>query len=1596
MSRPGHPYTHIHHPQRTPLTLLVAILLCLHLAKSDPVPPDAQLRLPLSLDDGITYRAINLVDPCAQALVQRTVNKTNCVALAKRGALVSLTVDRAGVARAVGSTLWDATFRLNINCFGYVKGKDTGYTTATDLDLVSTTSLVNNTVFQFRVPACNRLDVRASVTMDVRPRIGISESVELETVLFIDAAKSFSPQDLLFLDTIPALKPVVAAFSSLETLLTTLLTLLTILAAFTLFRSLRASILSHRRLHASKLRRLSTRPRLNPIRSALALPRPSMSSIRQQQPNQTRPSGAVELLARSIDPHAPGNHLNEKDLKALPLARTEFETLMELVPAIKEFGLHAVTGRIPISAVENENERQLGDETKRSLEVSEIETLGERRLAWGMIFPSRLVKVGNTCVVVRRRGGITVLPAWVTYEAAIRMCVFAHVGATVAAAAVVYGVWTGLVLGAGGNVIGKPGGQVFPGFLDFGAGAFNLSFGMWWIFGVAGMVWVGVKVDWKRTVKCSGAVMDMRAFAPPEAEEIMFSYGADPDLSRDVRAFARAMWEMGVGVWIDWLKAGFNLLLDSGGPLGPTVRKAVRDVNTVVLFVCPKYLRSRKCGHELIQALYFPEKIHIHVVEWDAFVERFVKFMIETVGISIHRITAHPQIPGRTKTYMVPKTSVVHLLATKGRGWMDFCAAMHAYTHRQADIYDLWWWLRNATTTSAIPPTAPPPPPRAVEPYNIRLLTPWSLDLRIPKRTIRLNNLWISGDVTQMGVRASSFPWRLAVVSLCVLAPFLDLAGFAARWVHLDSVAASCVKDVDVIVKGTNGQQTDSNAALMGGSVLYALCVDPFYQRGFANGPDSAFNILVPVAWNRFHAYAAKLNCGSQSPALLYPYYQIDTIVPCIRDLESYYKSAGFPTTTLIWPLFLHLMILFVVIGVMGRRSFLESTLTAPPALRTLLVATSLNRRSAALESKIAWMDNEEDNEPAVPYDHATPPKEKLSRKGANRGYSIYYGEAGKVVPENPGKGTGEKFAPRVYAAVHGDMSSPTCRTLIKFLDALELLLPGELRGFLDVLGFRTREDIPELRNVVWVDVYVVSDFGFLRRLYARRNEIDFERCVVVLDETQAFKTEIDRKGLWDSVEKKWLGGLVYVVAKEAGLGRDDAAEEVFRNLGGKMREAFVKSRRKYIVEIEKRVLEMMGRGAKSLERGASLVQGMAPTPPRKSMHQRRPSNSSAEMEHGGSRTGGGGIANGSQLGSATGPAHLPSVGYADMFGAWANGVAAGGTNSDRHASTATGTTADSGPMRRNGSGQSGSSNLNHSSSKQSVVSGVSTASVPQLSVVTGVGSNAGSTSGVLTPVRQAYWVGEHSEGGQGWPGQGQQFRERNSMASSLASVGIFGPPAPPPRSAPPAVPPSPKSRPITPQPMERVNTAGSQMSRNGSNGSRAQQLQQQLHPQIERVNTGASQASSGPLTGRISQPQTPISSGSRSQPQTPLERTYTSGSGGLSSGSRSQPQTPLERTYTSGSGASGSRSQPQTPIERSYTVGGSAVSGAGASNISLNYSAVGAPPYGRRPSTPAAGVQRGMQPGEVPVRVDLVRHAKDESMYPYKGPATGAYRPYQ
>ena len=118
-------------------------------------------------------------------------------------------------------------------------------------------------------------------------------------------------------------------------------------------------------------------------------------------------------------------------------------------------------------------------------------------------------------------------------------------------------------------------------------GGVAINVGRAWMVGT-GCSLVVIYILSQRKYQPDGVMSFCRSMGVPDVEEMMFSYSWKVE-EEAVRTLAKAVWEAGVGVWIDVVK------LCPGDEIRPVVRTMVRSV-----YKCVVFISQRTCGCTLL------------------------------------------------------------------------------------------------------------------------------------------------------------------------------------------------------------------------------------------------------------------------------------------------------------------------------------------------------------------------------------------------------------------------------------------------------------------------------------------------------------------------------------------------------------------------------------------------------------------------------------------------------------------------------------------------------------------------------------------------------------------------------------------------------------------------------------------------------------------------------------------------------------------------------------------------------------------------------------------------------------------------------------
>ncbi|KAI8805644.1 hypothetical protein BJ742DRAFT_819529 [Cladochytrium replicatum] len=534
--------------------------------------------------------------------------------------------------------------------------------------------------------------------------------------------------------------------------------------------------------------------------------------------------------------------------------------------------------------------------------ASRIDTLGRTGLSIMQVIPYRLISIGESTIVVNWFGNLLKLPQVFNYLSSIWLVILFMIFLFAVAGLIAY---------------------------QAGTGQLDLNVGFFWAIGGFGLAFSLLFMQFAAPVAPKGMLRLFRSIAAPSTEEFMFSYSWAVK-AEDVRTLARAMYDIGLHVWIDVLK------LISGSAISETVMNAVRDVNTVVVFLSPQYLRSFNCSTELLEALRHPAKVHLHVLEWSEKVYNTVDLLVTEFGIPEERLTAHQIDPKTPKFELTSKIAKLNNLVLHGEGWFALGAILHAYSKDDNDAFDFYWWINSASSYGGIPTNAPYP--NGIKPYNFRLLLPWTVEYA-GRNSVRVGSVWISKDCRKTGTKASAFPWVIFVLSVFALLPLADLALIGTRESDILQLGRSCANEL--------WKEASNTTAPNNLPTLYAICRRFHRSRPFQTEL-SAFGIQN-VKGEFDNLYNNLPVCQSHPPAFWLNILDIDDVTAihdCTWELQYYFNNRSFrsPRHTQ-YPFVALFILLFSSLVLINSRRALR--INAPPTcVRPLLATANLRGKS--------------------------------------------------------------------------------------------------------------------------------------------------------------------------------------------------------------------------------------------------------------------------------------------------------------------------------------------------------------------------------------------------------------------------------------------------------------------------------------------------------------------------------------------------------------------------------------------------------------------------------------------------------------------------
>ncbi|KAJ3126057.1 hypothetical protein HK098_007934 [Nowakowskiella sp. JEL0407] len=554
----------------------------------------------------------------------------------------------------------------------------------------------------------------------------------------------------------------------------------------------------------------------------------------------------------------------------------------------------------------------------------------------------------------------------------------------------------------------------------------------------------------------------------------------------DIRTLAQAMYNSGIGVWIDAIK------LISGGRLPQDTRRAVNEVNFVVVFLTPAYLKSANCCIEFGEAIKNVGKLHVHVLDWgeDETVHKAVKFLIDDVKLARSHISAHGVRTGvfrkifntfRERHRLQDASTEVFIqeLKTEGRGW------------------------------------------------------------------IKLGNVYIRQDCLETGTDGSAIPWILILFLTAALSPIVDIIFFVILELDLTNYANSCA----------NSFRTSMSANTTVGQIaLLAIC-DNFYEKTYyldralieKNGVSAFQKSVVNSAFKSVYFENQNLCSGmSQTTTIA----DITDSFRCVNVLNLWFESHRDSPETLIWALIFAITICFLITLLINFESIINTTKNVPAALRPLLAFSNLNEdeeqeakegsktglvRLFTKKRKVLHEGEKIDLEALLIGNDHTPrlSRSPMIRRGTTRGYP---------------------HIPQVYVNVHGD--SLIANNLRNFLHNLGRSLPRDsyTDAFVRAEGdFSKVKNVDLINGLAWVNVFVISNFRQLQTFYKLNlnGQVDSDVSVVIIDHQVARPHENHEEILIeDKPETNWIYTVVYIETradsgKKGSLPTPELAEQI-------------------------------------------------------------------------------------------------------------------------------------------------------------------------------------------------------------------------------------------------------------------------------------------------------------------------------------------------------------------------------------------------------------------------------------------------------------------
>ncbi|ORY51428.1 hypothetical protein BCR33DRAFT_454547 [Rhizoclosmatium globosum] len=296
------------------------------------------------------------------------------------------------------------------------------------------------------------------------------------------------------------------------------------------------------------------------------------------------------------------------------------------------------------------------------------------------------------------------------------------------------------------------------------------------MFCLVGIFFLAVFTNTFKPATHRGLLRYLRQLGTPMVEEVMISYAWQAGHSEDVRCIGKALLKSGIGVWIDILK------LTTGDKTSKTTRTVAAHARFVLIMLTTRYINSPACFVEIYEALRTPgasNRVIIYVVDETAYSKPD-----ELCAVDLEKVKQlATQLESKGLKVLWKLTDLI-----------DYLNKNVVYS---VDRTHLLWWQRYVSAGAGVPDKAIPPDTKAsnaLKKCNLKLFTLPSFKSQgnrdsyrneIPLRftrhgvslisRIRIANVWISGDLRELGQNASAFPWLFLFFSICLTLPVVDL-----------------------------------------------------------------------------------------------------------------------------------------------------------------------------------------------------------------------------------------------------------------------------------------------------------------------------------------------------------------------------------------------------------------------------------------------------------------------------------------------------------------------------------------------------------------------------------------------------------------------------------------------------------------------------------------------------------------------------------------------------------------------------------------------------------------------------------------------------